>query len=86
MLDEIKLITGFAKKKVIHAEKKSRIFARRSIVANNFIKKNKKISERDLTFKRPGTGIEPYKLKQIVGRFAKKNITKDTLIKFKYLI
>ena len=85
MLDETKLIIGNTKKKVIDSEKKSRIFARRSIVANNFIKKNKKISEKDLTFKRPGTGIEPYKLKKVIGRFTKKNITKDTLIKFKDL-
>ena len=52
---------------------------------HSFIKKNKKISEKDLTFKRPGTGIEPYKLKKVIGRFTKKNITKDTLIKFKDL-
>ena len=60
------------KKKVINSEKKSRIYARRSIVANNLIKKNKKISKKDLTFKRPGTGIEPFHLEKIIGKLAKK--------------
>lgn len=81
-----KVILGQMKKKVINSEKKSRIYARRSIVANNLIKKNKKISKKDLTFKRPGTGIEPFHLEKIIGKLAKKDIQKDTLIKFKDLI
>lgn len=84
-LSENKLILGSTKKKVIDAEKKSRIYARRSIVANNFISKNKKILKKDLTFKRPGTGIEPFYLEKVVGKISKKNINKDTLIKLKDL-
>ena len=83
--DRVKFSTKM-KKKVINSEKKSRIYARRSIVANNLIKKNKKISKKDLTFKRPGTGIEPFHLEKIIGKLAKKDIQKDTLIKFKDLI
>ena len=85
-LSENKLILGSMKKKVIEAEKKSRIYARRSIVANDFIKKNKKILKKDLTFKRPGTGIEPFHLEKVVGKISKKDIKKDALLKFKDLI
>lgn len=81
-LKEVQLIMGLNKKKVIPAEKKSRIFARRSIVANKFIVKNKKITFKDLTFKRPGTGIEPFYLNKIIGKISKKNIEKDSLIKY----
>jgi sialic acid synthase SpsE len=84
-LAEVKLIMGSMKKKVINAEKRSRIFARRSIVAHNFISKNKKIKKKDLTFKRPGTGIEPFHLERVVGKVSKKNIKKDALIKFQDL-
>ena len=85
-LVENQLIMGSKKKKVIDAEKKSRIYARRSIVANNFISKNQKIFKKDLTFKRPGTGIEPFHLDRVVGKISKRNIKKDTLIKYKDLL
>tara|TARA_B100001059_G_C17838713_1_gene590256 strand:- start:5261 stop:6307 length:1047 start_codon:yes stop_codon:yes gene_type:complete len=85
-LAEINLIMGVNKKIVIKAEKKSRIFARRSIVAVNHIKKNSKIFKKDLTFKRPGTGIEPFNLKRILGKTLKKDIKKDALIKYSDLV
>lgn len=85
LLKENKLLMGSMRKKVIKAENKSRIYARRSIVANNFISKNKKILKKDLTFKRPGTGIEPYDLEKVIGRIPKKDIKKDCLINFKDL-
>ncbi len=52
----------------------------------DFIRKNKKILKKDLTFKRPGTGIEPFHLEKIVGKISKKDIKKDALLKFKDLI
>ena len=84
-LSQNRLIMGSMKKKVINAEKKSRIYARRSIVAYNFISKNKRILKKDLTFKRPGTGIQPFDLEKVIGKISKKDIKKDTLIKFKDL-
>ncbi len=55
---------------------------RRSIVASRNIKKGEKISEDDLTFKRPGTGISPSEINNVVGRTAKEDIKEDTLIDF----
>ncbi|MBS3121391.1 N-acetylneuraminate synthase [Candidatus Woesearchaeota archaeon] len=54
---------------------------RKSIVAKIDIKKGSVITEYMLIIKRPGTGIEPKYINTIVGKTAKKDITKDKLIK-----
>ena len=59
----------------------SRKNARRSIYANKFIKKNKKIHENDLICKRPGMGISPLNFYKIIGKKAKKDIKKDDILK-----
>ena len=55
--------------------------ARRSIVAAEDIKKGVIITEAMLTIKRPGTGIEPKMLKQIIGKKAAREIKTDELLK-----
>ena len=67
-------------KKPIQSENISRLNARRSIVTKGKIKLGKVIKESDITYKRPGTGIPSYKIKNIIGRFAKRDIKKDVLI------
>ena len=47
----------------------------------HFIKKGEKFTELNLAVKRPGSGISPMKLFQIVGKIAKKNFVQDELIK-----
>lgn len=54
---------------------------RRSIVATRNIQAGEIIRREDLTFKRPGTGIEPKYLNFIVRKTAKRNIGYDELIK-----
>lgn len=53
---------------------------RRSIVSNRTIQKGEIIHREDLTFKRPGTGIEPKFIDFIVGKEAKKTIEFDKVI------
>jgi sialic acid synthase SpsE len=53
---------------------------RRSIVAAKSIKAGEVIEEDMLDYKRPGTGLEPESVKYIVGRVAKRDISKDELI------
>jgi len=81
VLKEVKIIMGSSKKSN-PCRKKSRIFARRSIVAANFIAANKKIKITELTFKRPGTGTEPFNLSKVVRKISKTNIKKVALIKY----
>ena len=68
------------KKIVTKSEKKNIKIIRKSIVAKSHIKKNERFSELNLTCKRPGTGISPIFWKKVLGRKAKKNFKKDSLI------
>ena len=53
---------------------------RRSIVTSKPIKKGHIFALEDLTFKRPGTGLDPEFLDLIVGRTALKDIDEDELL------
>lgn len=76
---------GSFMKKPQKSESEERKLGRRSIVARIDILKGNKISKEMLITKRPGTGINPKHLYSIIGKIAKKDIKKDSLIKFQYL-
>jgi len=78
---KISIALGDGIKKVSASEKKNIIIARNSLVAATNIKKGEKFSKKNLTVKRPGNGISPMKLFQVIGKIAKKNFTEDELIK-----
>ena len=75
-------INGKKNKQPLICETSARKKMRRSIVASRNIKKGEKLSEDDLTFKRPGTGIYPSEIDNVIGRTAKEDIKEDTLIDF----
>jgi N,N'-diacetyllegionaminate synthase len=72
---------GNRKKVPTKSELKNRLIARKSIVATHGIKKGEQFTEKNLTVKRPGTGISPMKWDRVIGKTAKKDFTKDELIK-----
>ena len=72
---------GNKKKVPTKSELKNRPIARKSIVATHGIKKGEQFTEKNLTVKRPGTGISPMKWDRVIGKTAKKDFTKDELIK-----
>ncbi len=78
------IIGVIGEKKIINTELISKMNARRSIVINKDLKKGTKIKRTDLSFKRPGTGIPPYKFQKIINKTLKKNIFKDQLLTPKY--
>ncbi|MBP3791885.1 MAG: N-acetylneuraminate synthase family protein [Methanobrevibacter sp.] len=78
-------INGMKNKQPLICESSSRKEMRRSIVAFRDIKKDEKIDNDDLTFKSPGTGIYPSEIDNVVGKIAKENIKKGTLIDFNML-
>ena len=84
-VDFINMINGMKNKQPLICESSARKEARRSIVALKDIKKGDVISEDDLTFKRPGTGIYPSQINQVIGKKAKRDILEDTLIDFDML-
>lgn len=55
---------------------------RRSIVAQRNLKKGDILTKQDITYKRPGDGIEPSKYSSILGKVLLKDIKKDSQILF----
>ena len=73
---------GIFEKKPTDSEKEIMKIVRKSIVANSDIKKNEIIKKEMLDIKRPGTGIPPFEIDSVVGKTVKKDIEKDTVIKW----
>ena len=78
-------INGRINKQPLICESSARKEARRSIVAKRDIKRGDVISKSDITFKRPGTGISPGEVDEVLGKTASKDISEDTLIDFEML-
>jgi len=83
-----RIVTALGKySRVVSAkEMKQRESFRRSIVTKRKIKKGELLQEKDLDFKRPGTGIRPDEIQYILGRKVNKDIEEDELIKWEDLI
>lgn len=86
--DNIKLlnkIRGKKHKQPLVCETSARKEARRSIVASKNIKKDEEISLENIDFKRPGTGISPSDINEVIGKKAKVDISEDELLTFELL-
>ncbi|MDD5450326.1 MAG: N-acetylneuraminate synthase family protein [Desulfovibrionales bacterium] len=66
-------------------EKKSLVWAGKSLVAKHDISAGSLLTRDDVVSKRPGTGIPPSQIEQVVGRKIKVNIRRDNVIKFEDL-
>ncbi len=77
MVEEIRLVErmlGSKEKKVTNAEEETRRMARRSVIARIGIPKGSVVTKEMLVIKRPGTGIAPKEIANIVGKKALKEI------------
>ncbi len=74
-------IIGEIEKRPLESEMPARLYARRSIVAKRDIPKGTLITEGMITFKRPGTGIAPSKLGDIIGKVTLDTIKEDEIIR-----
>ena len=79
-IDRVYRCLGTTKRHFCAKEIDQRRVHRRSIVANNDIKKGEVLSESNLCTKRPGTGLEPKMMDFIVGSYAKRDISTDEQI------
>jgi len=75
------IMLGSEEKKPTKSEKKIMKYVRKSIVAKKFIPKGTVISHEMITMKRPGTGLKPSQIKNLIGKKTKINISKDELLK-----
>lgn len=62
------------------SELKNRSVVRKSIVALQRVKKGDILSDKNITVKRPGTGISPMKWDSVVGKRAVRDFEKDEMI------
>ena len=76
----INVVLGQEEKTVLECEKIPRREARRSIVLNRDMKAGEIICEKDLTLKRPGTGIPPCYIEIIKGRKLNSDYAEDTVL------
>ena len=63
----------------IESEERKREF-RRSIVTTRSIVRGEVFGKKDLTFKRPGTGLSPEFVDLVIGRVAKRDLKKDQVL------
>jgi N,N'-diacetyllegionaminate synthase len=68
---------GSSEKKPSPSETVNIEVARKSIVASQSIKRGDKLSSKNITTKRPGSGISPMKWDEIIGTPAKKDYRMD---------
>jgi N-acetylneuraminate synthase/N,N'-diacetyllegionaminate synthase len=76
---------GDGRKQPVPSEEDVRRVARRSIVACRTIPSGTLMARDLLAYKRPGTGIPPSRLKDVIGRKTTRTIPADTLIRFEDL-
>lgn len=76
----IEIALGNGIKKPTETELKNINVCRKSIVAKMDIKKGERLSEYNITIKKPGNGISPMKWDKIIGKTATKNYCEDELI------
>jgi len=70
-------------KKPIETEEISRLNARRSIVLARDVSTGQELTEDDLTYKRPGTGISPLHWDEVIGLKVKSNFNSDHILQWK---
>lgn len=70
-------LMGDGRKRVLDAERDVREASRQSVVAARDIPRGRMIDSVDLTIKRPGTGFPAYRLAEVRGRVAARDIAAD---------
>lgn len=78
----IQKLSGQYFRQPLECEEEVRRMARRSIVAKVDINKGEIISKANITFKRPGIGISPSMIKNIIGAIAIDKINEDEIITY----
>ena len=62
------------------SEIKNKVIARKSIIAAHYMKAGHIIAPKDLAIKRPGTGISPMRIHEIVGKKLIKPVDEDDVL------
>jgi sialic acid synthase SpsE len=79
-------LLGSFRKHALASEDAARSHARRSLVAERDIPAGCVIQRAHLTFKRPGSGISPARIGEVLGRKAARDIAKDEILREEMII
>lgn len=77
---KIEMALGDGIKRLTPSEAKNKPVARKSLVASRAIKAGEKFTSENITAKRPGTGISPMRLDEILGKEALRDYAADELL------
>lgn len=83
---EIRIALGTSRKIVTEGEISKRHLSQRSIVTKRKILKGELIHKEDLTTKRPGYGIPPFFMSQVIECQAHRDIAEDEIIKWEDIL
>ncbi len=81
-LDNLLSLLGDNCKHPLVSEEIARRNARRSLVSARMIPAGKKIESQDITWKRPGSGIDPREFYSLIGRQSNTSIQEDTVLQW----
>ena len=79
-LRRYELMAGDGIKKIEMCELKNINVSKKSIVASTLIEKNHKFTHNNLTAKRPGNGLSPFKIKKLINKKSPKKFLADEQI------
>ncbi len=79
---EVDRLVGSSRKAVLRCEEEARRQARRSLVAARDLPRGAQVGSEDLEVKRPGTGIAPKHLEQLIGRVLERDVPADTVLQW----
>jgi N,N'-diacetyllegionaminate synthase len=81
-LRALELSLGDGRKRPAFCEEGNRVHLRRSVVAACDIRAYESVTQWMLACKRPGSGIEPGRMERLIGMQARKNISKDSILRW----
>jgi N-acetylneuraminate synthase len=84
MIRDVETAFGEEIKKVARSEENTLQVARKSLVAKVSIRKGEQITSDMVVAKRPFGGIDPMMIDKLIGRIAKKDIIKDSILKWEF--
>jgi N-acetylneuraminate synthase len=80
VIKDTEVFLGDGIKRITSSEEETKDVARKSIVANQFIKKGEIFTDENLTIKRPGIGMSPMQVWDLFGNESPKDFNKDEII------
>ena len=85
LLDQTKRVLGKVRKEPLASEDVARVNARRSIVLNCSLRRGEAVTRDHLEFKRPGSGISPSEIDDVIGKTAIDDLDKDEILSWEKL-